>query len=314
MRCQTWSRRLWARGRESPSLSLARAASKRAAKRSTMARSLLARSSDEAVQPHFVGVGRDRLVQMHGLVGPRANRHGGLGVELPVAFAADDEIAVAVVAQPRHAGLGGDAAVHHHEGVLGRLKRPEHAGQRLLFPDVAGEDLRAAHEAAGVEHQAQGQQGAVGALLLRVPALRLRLLARLAFEVRVGQVVEGHRRLQVEQPHRPVEQALLDRLAMLHQRVRGAVELHRAGRLEARAEQLAETATVLQPAVRRPLGGRLGQAPDDGAGGRGAQRAVDAEVGEQGRQAQLLQRPQADLLHADAAGTNQAQEIGRAHV
>ena len=51
------------------------------------------------------------------------------------------------------------------------------------------------------------------------------------------------------------------------------------------------------------------QASDDGAGRRGAQRAVDAQLGQQGRQAQLLQGPQADLLDADAAGADQAQRV-----
>ena len=98
----------------------------------------------------------------------------------------------------------------------------------------------------------------------------------------------------------------LDRLAMLHQRVRGAVELHRADGLEVDAEQLAEAAARLQPAVRRALRGRLGQTPDDGAGRRGAQRAVHAQVSQQRRQVHLLERPQADLLDADAAGADQA--------
>ena len=40
---------------------------------------------------------------------------------------------------------------------------------------------------------------------------------------RCGQVVQRHRRAQIEQPHRPVEQVRLDRLAMRHQRVRRAV-------------------------------------------------------------------------------------------
>ena len=102
------------------------------------------------------------------------------------------------------------------------------------------------------------------------------LLARLALEVGVGQVVEGHRRLAVEQPHRAVEQMRLDRLAMLHQRVRGAVELHRADGREVDAEQLAEAAARLQPAVRRALRGGLGETPDNDAGRRRAQGAVDA--------------------------------------
>ena len=262
-----------------------------------------------AVQPRLVGVGRDHLVQMHGLFGLRLDGHGGLGVELPAALAADDQIAVAVLAQPRDAVVGGDAAVHDHQGAGRRLQRFEHAGQRAVLPDVAGEDLRAAHEAAGVEHQPQGQQRTVAALLLRVPALGLWLRARLAFEVGVGQVVEGDGRLQVEQAHGPLEQVRLDRLAMLHQRVRGAVELHRADGLEVDAEQLPEAATLLQPTVRRALGCRLGQAPDDDAGRRGAQGAVDTQAGQQVRQAHLLERPQAEMLDADAAGSDQAQRV-----
>ena len=266
MRCQTWSSRLCARGRASPSLSLVKGGLEAGGETLDDAPLLLGALLGVAVQAHLVRVGRDHLVQMHGLLGLRLDRHGGIGIEPAVAFAADDQIAVAVVAQPRHASIGGDAAVHHHQGAGRRPQRLQHPGQRPVFPDVTAEDLRAAHEAAGVEHQAQGQQWAVAALLLRVPALRLRLLARLAFEVGVRKVVEHHRRLQVEQAHRPVEQVRLDRLTMLHQRVRGAVELHRADGLEVDAEQLPEAATRLQPAVRRPLRGGTGQTTDDGAG------------------------------------------------
>ena len=103
---------------------------------------------------------------------------------------------------------------------------------------------------------------------------------------------------------------------MLHQRVRGAIELHRADGLEVDAEQLPDAATFLQPAVCRALRCRVGQAPDDGAGRRRAQRAVDAQPGQQGRQAQLLERPQADLLDPDAARADQTQriDIDRLHV
>ena len=108
----------------------------------------------------------------------------------------------------------------------------------------------------------------------------------------------------------------LDRLAMLHQHVRGAVELHRTDGLKVDVEQLPETAALLQPAVRRALRGGRGQTPDDGAGGRAAQGAVDAQPGQQRRQVQLLERPQADLLHADAAGADQPQrvDIDRLHI
>ena len=65
----------------------------------------------------------------------------------------------------------------------------------------------------------------------------------------------------------------LDRLAMLHQRVRGAVELHRADGLEVDVEQLAEAAARLQSgASRAPR--RAGETPDNVAGRRRAQGAL----------------------------------------
>ena len=246
---------------------------------------------------------------MHGLFGLRLDRHGGVGVELPVTLAADDQVAIVVLAEPGDGGLGSDAAVDDHEGAGRRVERVEHAGQGAVFADVAGEDLRAADEAAGIEHQTEGQQGAIAAPLFRVPALGLRLLARLAFEIRVGQVVEGDGRLQVEEPEGAVEQVRLDRVAMLHQLVRGAVELHGADGLEVDAEQLAEAAALLQPAMRLALGGRVGHAPDDDAGRRCAQRAIDTQAGQQVRQADLVERPQTQLLDADAAGADQAQRV-----
>ena len=80
---------------------------------------------------------------------------------MSAALAADDEIAVSVLAQPGDAVVGGDAAVHDDEGAGRGLEGLEHAGEGAVLLDVAGEDLRAAHEAAGVEHQAQGEEGAV---------------------------------------------------------------------------------------------------------------------------------------------------------
>ena len=70
---------------------------------------------------------------MHGLFRLGLDRHGGIGVELPVAFAADDQIAVAVVAQPPDSGLGGDAAVDDDQGAGRRVECLEHAGQRAVL-------------------------------------------------------------------------------------------------------------------------------------------------------------------------------------
>ena len=80
------------------------------------------------VQAHFVAVGGDHLVQLHGLVRLGLDRYGGRGIELAMAFAADDQITVAVLAQPLDAGFSGDAAVHHHQGAGRRLQRLQHAG------------------------------------------------------------------------------------------------------------------------------------------------------------------------------------------
>ena len=78
---------------------------------------------------------------MHGLFGLGLDRHGGIGIELPVAFTADDQIAVAVVAQPSDGGLDGDAAVEDHQGAGRRVERFQHAVQRAVLADVTGEDL-----------------------------------------------------------------------------------------------------------------------------------------------------------------------------
>ena len=107
-----------------------------------------------AVQAHFVGIGRDHLVPVHGLVRLRLERHGGIGIEPAVAFAADHQIAVAVVAQPRHTGVGGDTAVHHRpgrrpappvlrasrpaSGVRGRCRRRPSSGARSRWHRASG--------------------------------------------------------------------------------------------------------------------------------------------------------------------------------
>ena len=67
---------------------------------------------------------------------------------------------------------------------------------------------------------------------LGVSASCLGLSARLAFEVGIGQVIKRDRRVQVEQAHRPVEQMVLDGLAVRHQHIGGAIELHRLQGLE----------------------------------------------------------------------------------
>ena len=140
-----------------------------------------------------------------------------------------------------------------------------------MFAHVAGEHLRAAHESTGIEHQPQGEERAIGAFFLGVSASCLGLPARLAFEVGIGQVIKRDGGVQVEQAHRPVEQMVLDGLAVRHQRIGGAIELHRLQGLEVDSQQLIERAAFGEPAPGGALGARACHAGDDRADGGGAQ-------------------------------------------
>ena len=128
------------------------------------------------VQPHLASVLIHHLVQVNLVVRPGLDGGGPLGVEAAGALAADHQITVAVVAQPGHVVLGGNPRIHHHQGVGGRVQGLEHRLQRLVFVDPAGKHFGAAHETRTVQHQPQGQQRTVTALLFRVPALCLGLV------------------------------------------------------------------------------------------------------------------------------------------
>ena len=178
-----------------------------------------------------------------------------------------------------------------------------------MLAHVAGEDLRAAHEAAGVEHQPQGEQRAIGALVLGVSAQRLGLAPRLTLEVGVAQVVERDRGVEVKQVHRAVEQMVLDCLAVRHQRIGGAIQPHRSHGGELHPQQLAQGAAFAEPAPGGALGARSCHARDDRAHGRSAHRRAHPQLLEQRAKPELLHRPQSHVLDADRAGANQLQRI-----
>ena len=94
-----------------------------------------------------------------------------------------------------------DPRIHHHQGVRGRSVLCRPCRQTL-----------GAAETRTVQHQPQGQQRTVTALLFRVPPLCLGLVFGLAFEKRVGEVVQRHRVTQTEQLRHLLEQVLLDGL------------------------------------------------------------------------------------------------------
>ena len=124
----------------------------------------------EAVRTRFQAVVGHDLVETHGPVRRGADAYGVFGVEVPGAFAADDQVPIPLPVQPTHALPGGDAAVRHHQGAGRGTEGVGHPRQGAVFAYVAGEHLGAAHEAAGVEHQSRGEQRAVGALVLGVSA------------------------------------------------------------------------------------------------------------------------------------------------
>ena len=269
MRCQTLSSRFWVRGLESPSQSLGEPVLEAFGEALDDGALLGGALLGEAVQAHLLAIIGQHLVQMHAVIRRGLDAQCRLGVEVPGTLAADHQVAVFVLTQPLHAVLGGDAAVHHHQSGARGVERIEHLGQRVVLAHVAGEDLGAAHEAAGVEHHPQGEQWAIGAFVLGVSAPRLGLPTRLAFEEGIGQVVERDRRAQVEQVHRLVEQMVFDGLAVRHQCIGGAIQAHRSHRCEVHVEQLAQGASFAQPAPGGALGARACHARDDRADGGG---------------------------------------------
>ena len=262
MRCQTESSPLRVRGRDSP-LELPQLALEALGEASGDPLLLFGALLRITVQPHLASVLIHHLVQMNLVVRPGLDGDGPLGVEATGALAADHQITVAVVTQPGHVVLGGNPRIHHHQGVGGRVQGLEHRLQRLVFVDPAGKHFGAAHETRTVQHQPQGQQRTVAALLFRVPPLCLGLVFGLAFEKRVGEVVQRHRVTQPEQLRHLLEQVLLDGLPMRHQRIRDTVKTHQAHGLEVHLQQLPQPATLAQPAPTRPLRPRLRHPPDD---------------------------------------------------
>ncbi len=255
----------------------------------------------EAIKARFI-LGHD-LVQMHPLSRCGLDALRGLGVELADAVTADHQVPIAIVAQPLHALLGGDSTVHDHERLARGTQRSEPVGHGVVFSYVAGEHLGAAHEAARIEHQRQGEKRAIGALVPGGPARGLGLTPRRAFEEGVGQVIERDRGVQVKQPHRAVEQVAFDGLTMGYERVRGARQLHRPHRLEIDPEQLAKRASFPEPAPRRAVRARARHAGDDRADHRRTKRRGHGKLLEPGAKRELVHRPQPHLLHAERART-----------
>ena len=62
-----------------------------------------------------------------------------LRIELTHGCATHDQVAVALSGKPGDILLRGNAAVHHHQRVLGRLEGQQHFLQRFRLTDIAWE-------------------------------------------------------------------------------------------------------------------------------------------------------------------------------
>ena len=115
--------------------------------------------------------------------------------------------------------------------------------------------------------------------------------------------------MEVEQPQGLVEQMGLDGLAVRHQRIGGAIELHRPHGLEVHLQQLAQGAAFAEPAPGGAFGARARHAGDNRANGGGAQRCTGPQLLEQGTKPELVHRPQPDVLHPDRARADEFERI-----
>ncbi len=221
--------------------------------------------------------------------------------ELAVPASRDHDIPVALPAQPGQVVLVGHAAVHDHHRIGAEAQLREHLLQGGALGDVAGEHPGLHDESAGIDDHRQGHQRAVAALLLRAPVPGQRIAGRAALEAGVGEVAEGHRRGQREQAHGLAEQVPLDRVPVTEQPVRGPVQRHVAEHPEVDAEHLAQGAGAAQPRIGAALRARPRHAPDDVRHGAAPLPAAEAQLVEQLRQPQHLQRLQGGMLDADRA-------------
>ncbi len=123
-----------------------------------------------AIQPDFRTVRAQHALQPDRLVrrGQRVDRL--IRIKLPAAFAADHRVAVLLFFEPCDVGRRGDPGVHDDQRAVRGREAREHVLKRSGLRRVAGEHAGSADKPAAVQHEAQGDQGTVGALLFRAAA------------------------------------------------------------------------------------------------------------------------------------------------
>ncbi len=102
-----------------------------------------------------------------------------------------------------------------------------------------------------------------------------------AFEISVGEVVQGDRGVQVKQVAGSGKQRVLKSRMAFPEDIGGTVQGDQWQRFVIHSQQLSQTTALAQPAVRRQFRPRCGHTRDNGADKGGALAAIDAQAGQQ---------------------------------
>ena len=194
-----------------------------------------------------------------------------------------------------------EAAIDHHGGAAAAprplLKGRQHLVQRGAVLAVAVEDFVGLRKPVAVQDQPDDDLLAVGAVIARVPALRLRIVRAPAFEVGGRQVVQVDRVVEVEQRALARGQRLLDHRTLPMQSIEVAIQRLVTERAEVGRKDIGQGGAP-DPGRHRMFRGRahqpverhdLGQQPRAG--------------GEAGGREDRVQRERSPHLMADVDGT-----------
>ena len=218
-----------------------------------------------AAQDHgLAGLGVARELDLDAFVDRAPTVRGGerRGELLQLRLRCADDVAPAGLAQPReipgtgHAPVGDpDASQHSMPGLHGGYDRLQ--GPRIM--GIAGEHLVAQGKAVEGHDQRDADLLAVGAMIARVAALRLRVGFRLALKVGACHVVEQHLVLDRKQLSAAPGQVRLERRLVHKQVIEAAIEAILGDLLLAKLQQIAERRAAVPVLSNVQLAGRLAE-------------------------------------------------------